>query len=321
MGVFDFPLSKLKTYEGINPKPDDFEAYWDRGLQEMEALDPQVELTPAGFRHPTLDCFDLTFTGTHGARVHAKYVRPKKFAGRLPAVMRFHGYSGRAGDWTAHFAMASAGFAVAALDVRGQGGQSEDVGGVQGNTLHGHIIRGLDDPDPDRLLFRDIFLDTALMARIVSSFPEIDEGRLAADGGSQGGGLTLACASLSNIQLAAPAYPFLSDYQRVWEMDLDKDAYAELKEYFRHFDPTHAREKEVFTKLGYIDIQHLAHRVRGKVHMYTGLMDTICPPSTQFAAFNKITSPKEVILYPDFGHEGLPGKDDTTLQWFIDELL
>ena len=154
MGVFDFPLSKLKTYEGINPKPDDFEAYWDRGLQEMEALDPQVELTPAGFRHPTLDCFDLTFTGTHGARVHAKYVRPKKFAGRLPAVMRFHGYSGRAGDWTAHFAMASAGFAVAALDVRGQGGQSEDVGGVQGNTLHGHIIRGLDDPDPDRLLFR-----------------------------------------------------------------------------------------------------------------------------------------------------------------------
>ena len=55
--------------------------------------------------------------------------------------------------------------------------------------------------------------------------------------------------------------------------------------------------------------------------MYTGLMDTICPPSTQFAAFNKITSPKEVILYPDFGHENLPGMGDTTLQWFIDELL
>ena len=55
--------------------------------------------------------------------------------------------------------------------------------------------------------------------------------------------------------------------------------------------------------------------------MYTGLMDTICPPSTQFAAFNKITSPKEVILYPDFGHVNLPGSGDATLQWFIDELL
>ena len=200
MGVFDFPLSKLKTYEGINPKPVDFEEYWERGLREIETIDPQVQLTPAAFHHPTLDCFDLTFTGAHGARIHAKYVRPKKFSGRLPAVMRFHGYSGRAGDWTNHFAMASAGFAVAALDVRGQGGLSVDVGGVKGNTLHGHIIRGLDDPDPDRLLYRDIFLDTALMTRIVSSFPEIDEGRLAADGGSQGGGLTLACASLSNIR-------------------------------------------------------------------------------------------------------------------------
>ena len=57
------------------------------------------------------------------------------------------------------------------------------------------------------------------------------------------------------------------------------------------------------------------------VFLLVGLMDTICPPSTQFAAFNKITSPKEVILYPDFGHENLPGSGDATLQWFIDELL
>ena len=79
MGVFDFPLSKLKTYEGINPKPADFEEYWERGLREIETIDPQVQLTPAAFCHPTLDCFDLTFTGAHGARIHAKYVRPKNF--------------------------------------------------------------------------------------------------------------------------------------------------------------------------------------------------------------------------------------------------
>ena len=43
MGVFDFPLSKLKTYEGINPKPVDFEEYWERGLREIETIDPQVQ--------------------------------------------------------------------------------------------------------------------------------------------------------------------------------------------------------------------------------------------------------------------------------------
>ena len=36
------------------------------------------------------------------------------------------------------------------------------------------------------------------------------------------------------------------------------------------------------------------------------LMDNICPPSTQFATYNKITSKKEAFIYRDFGHEELP---------------
>jgi cephalosporin-C deacetylase len=44
--------------------------------------------------------------------------------------------------------------------------------------------------------------------------------------------------------------------------------------------------------------------------MGTGLMDTVCPPSTQFAAYNKIQSPKQVVVYPDYGHELPPGWTD-----------
>ena len=44
-------------------------------------------------------------------------------------------------------------------------------------------------------------------------------------------------------------------------------------------------------------------------------MDKICPPSSQFAAYNKITSEKELVIYPDFGHEGLPGFNDRTFQF------
>src|SRR6185437_12354365 len=96
----------------------------------------------------------------------------------------------------------------------------------------------------------------------------------------------------------------------VWEMDQAKDAYAELKTFFRNFDPQHKREDEIFTRLGYIDIQHLAARIKADVLMGTGLMDTVCPPSTQFAAFNKITAKKRLELFPDFGHETLPGFGD-----------
>jgi cephalosporin-C deacetylase len=144
------------------------------------------------------------------------------------------------------------------------------------------------------------------------SMPEVDAGRVGATGASQGGGLTLACAALEpGLKRAAPIYPFLCDYRRVWEMDLAVGAYEELRLYFRSFDPRHEREGEVFTRLGYVDCQHLAPRIRAETLMVVGLMDTICPPSTQFAAYNRISAPKEMLLYPDFAHEHLPGAADS----------
>lgn len=318
MPIIDMPMPELLKYQGISPKPEDFDQYWARALAELEAVDPQVELVPNEFQAPQAECFDLYFTGVQGARIHAKYVRPKAAATPHPAVLQFHGYAWNSGDWNDKLAYASIGYSIAAMDCRGQGGRSEDAGQVKGTTLRGHIIRGLDD-HPDKLLFRQIFLDTVQLARIVMSFPEVDEQRVGAMGGSQGGGLTIACSALEpRIKRLAPVYPFLSDYRRVWEMDLAKDAYEELRNFFRFHDPLHKREEEIFNKLGYIDIQHLADRIQGEVLMAVGLMDTICPPSTQFAAYNKIQAPKQLEVYPDFGHEYLPGFGDRTLQFMLE---
>lgn len=319
MPIVDMPLSKLKEYTGINPCPSDIDEYWDMALIEMNKIDSEVELIPAPYKYPTVECFDLFFTGVKGARIHAKFARPKFINNPVPAILEFHGYSGRASDWAGLLGYAGQGFCVAALDCRGQSGESEDVGGVMGNTFKGHIIRGLASDDPHDLLFRHIFLDTAQLAKIVMSFPEVDEKRVAARGGSQGGGLTLACAALEpRIRKAVSAFPFLSDYKRVWEMDLTVHAYEELRTYFRYYDPRHEREDDIFTRLGYIDVKNIAKRIKAEVLMGTGLIDTICPPSTQFAAYNRITSPKNVLIYPDFGHEGLPEFENLTFEFLID---
>lgn len=310
MPMFDMPLSELRDYMGQSPRPADFDSYWQAALGEMHACDPKVELRPAKFSAPGVECFHLFFTGTGGARVHAKYLRPKG-AKSCPVVLAFHGYSGDCGDWSDKLSYLSAGFAVAALDCRGQAGLSEDVGGVIGNTFKGHIIRGLDEKSPHKLLFRDIFLDTALLAEVVAAFPEIDETRMVARGGSQGGALTLVCAALSpRIRRASSMYPFLCDYRRVWDLDLTTRPYEELTEYFRKFDPRHEREEEIFTRLGYIDVQNLAPRISAEVLFAVGLVDQVCPPSTQFAAYNKMTCKKQLVIYPDFGHEGLPEFSD-----------
>ena len=318
MPLIDMPLDELKKYNGSSPCPPDMDEYWDRAIAEMKATDPGVELIPSRFQVPFAECYDLYFTGVRGARIHAKYIRPKNSETKHPAVLQFHGYTGSSGDWNDKLNYAAMGYSVAALDCRGQGGKSEDTGGVKGNTFRGHIIRGLDE-GADHLLFRHIFLDTAQLAKIVMEMPEIDENRVGAMGGSQGGALTLACASLEpRIKRLAPVYPFLCDYRRVWEMDLAKDAYEELRTHFRFFDPLHTRENEIFEKLGYIDIQNLVPRIKGEVLMAITLMDNICPPSTQFAVFNKINSKKEAVIFPDYGHETLPGQNDRSFRFLME---
>ena len=285
--MVDMPLERLYEYEGRNPRPADFDDYWAAALAELDAVDPQVVLEPYPLKSHFAECFHLWFTGVGGARIHAKYVRPKNVTEPHPAIVEFHGYSGHSGDWISKLAWAGQGYSIAALDCRGQAGLSEDVGGVKGNTLNGHIIRGLWD-GPTKLYYRSVFLDTAQLARIVMSLDEVDASRVGALGGSQGGGLTLACAALEpRIKKAAPTFPFLCDYKRVWEMDLAKGAYDELAKFFRNFDPRHEREDLWWERLGYIDNQHLAPRIQAEVLMPIGLMDTICPPSTQMAAFNQ----------------------------------
>ena len=49
--------------------------------------------------------------------------------------------------------------------------------------------------------------------------------------------------------------------------------------------------------------------------MTVSLMDKVCPPSTQFAAYNKLTGPKSLLVFPDFGHESLPGADDAVFDF------
>lgn len=312
MPLIDMPLEDLREYKGRTPKPADFDAYWDRAVAEMKGIDPQVELRPAKFESGFAQCFHLFFTGVGNARVHAKLLRPSKPRGS--GVVIFHGYTGRSPDWYDLLQFAAEGHVVAALDCRGQAGLSEDVGGVRGNTHNGHIIRGLEH-GPDKLLYRSIYLDTAQLAGLVMNLEGVDASRVGATGGSQGGALAIACAALEpGVARCATLYPFLSDYRRVWEMDQAKQAYEEISRFFRHFDPTHERVDEWFTRLGYIDIQNLAPRIKAKVLMGCGLMDAICPPSTQFAAYNKMTCQKNVLIYPDFGHEWLPGWNDRVFE-------
>ena len=316
--LIDMPVKDLLKYEGSSPCPSDIDEYWDTALAEMEKLGTKAEFVKKDFPSKIADMYDLYYTGTKNAKIHAKVAVPKNITGKVPALLLFHGLQGSACDWCDLLKSASQGYVIAFMDVRGQGGISEDVGGVLGTTYSTPFIRGIDGDKHD-LLMRDVFLDTALLAKIIMGLDYVDETRVGVTGGSQGGALSVACACLvPEIKKCAVMYPYLSDYKRVYEMDLNTAAYEGLKYYFRYFDPKHERFDEIYERLGYIDIQNLAKRMKAELLMFTGLMDTICPPSTQFAMYNKVKSKKNVIFYPEYGHEHIKGAEDELFRFFSD---
>ena len=318
MPAIDMGVEELFKYGGSTPCPKDIDKYWDDAIDEMNLVKHEARFIKKEYPSKNADMYDLYYTGTKNARIHAKVAIPKDIDGKIPAVLMFHGYGGSSKEWCELLKFTSQGFAVAFMDARGQGGESEDVGGIKGTTYTTMFMRGIDG-DKHNLLMRDVFLDTALLAKIIMGLDCVDENRVGVTGDSQGGGLSVACACLvPQIKKCAPCFPYLCDYRRVYEMDLNRDAYEGLKYYFRNFDPTHEHEDEVYEKLGYIDLQNIAKRMKAELMMFTGLMDTVCPPSTQFAMYNKVTSKKNVILYPEYGHELLKGSYDKIFEFLSD---
>ena len=310
-------LEELGAYHGTAPCPADFDAFWDARVKEAREIPLQYTFSPAQLpEFETCRYFDLWFTGMGGARVHAKYVKPER-EGKIPVVLQFHGYPGASRSWLEQSSFAGMGFALLAMDCPGQGGPGEDPGGYQGTTVSGHIVAGLDG-DPKDMYYVRLFQNICVLCRIVREMPEIDQRKIVINGASQGGGLGLVCAAL-NPDLpwkAAILYPFLSDYQKVWELGADEIAYEGIRYYSRWFDPDHSRNGEWFHKLGYIDVHNFAPRVRCEVLFGTGLADNICPPITQFSVYNGLGCKKRHVFFPDYAHEEIQAFDDLLISFF-----
>lgn len=317
MPLQEMSLNELLSYQGSSPCPTDIMEYWDHAKEEMHATDPKPVWVKANFEAKGFEFYDLYFKGVRNGHIHCRFIKPEKIISKAPAVIKFHGYADYCGEWSSLLSYAALGYVVCAMDTRGQGGLSGDWHQSWGNTLNGHIIRGLSE-GPENLFFRQVYLDTAMVAEIVMSLDYVDEKHVSVIGASQGGALAVACASLSpEIYKAGFQFPFLCDYYRAWKLDGEAQAYTEIKQYFRMHDSMHKDEAETFMTLGYIDLQNLAKWIKAECLMCTGLSDTVCPPSTQFAMYNKISAKKSYQLFPDFGHEPMKGADDLIMQFIV----
>lgn len=314
-------MERLEACQGLNPIPEDFDAFWAERMAEADEVDLSYEITPSEIpSFSTCAYYDLHFEGMKGAQLYAKLLVPAG-SESVPLVLQFHGYPGATRSWFEQSSFAGMGCALLAMDNPGQGGKSEDVGGFLGTTVAGHLIAGLDG-GPENLYYVRLYQNVRILCRIAQELPRVDTSRIFVNGGSQGGGMGIACCALNPelINRASILYPFLSDFKNVYELGRDEIAYEGMRYYSRWFDPDGARVDEGFAIMGYIDTLSFAHMVRCPVLFGTGLADEVCPPETQFAVYNALTCPKKHIIFPDFAHEEIQAFDDMILSFYQGEV-
>lgn len=309
----------LEKYYGSGKIPEDFDALWDTWITEVRQMPSEYEIIERPCLYKDVIYEWLVFRGTGGEKIYCHILRPQK-PEKKPVLFQFHGYSASSGDMFEKLPYVYNDMVIIAMDARGQGGLSEDHTITKGSTWQGHIVRGISE-GRENLLLRKVFLDIVKLIQITKKLPFCNSEKMACMGFSQGGGLSVVCAALNpEIQVAGIGYPFLSDYRKACELSKNGkyQAYEELGFYFKVRDPLHEREEEIFRILDYIDVSYLAKRINAKCLCFCGLQDELVPLETQYAVFNQIKAEKRMYIYPEYGHEVLPGTGEIVLRELLD---
>jgi cephalosporin-C deacetylase len=305
---FDFPLEVLRAHQPALAVPDDFDDFWQRTLVEARAFPIDVRLDPVELGFAALRTYDFSFAGFGGHRIRAWLRVPVTPSDEpMPGFVQFHGYRGGRGLAHEPQIWPHAGFAHLSVDTRGQGGHwmsgstADPVGG-SGPEVAGWLTRGI--RSPESTYYRRVYIDAVRAVEALRSIPEVDAARVFIGGGSQGGGIALAAASLlGDLPGVVADVPFLCDFPEALSLATDQSiGYGEVLQYLM----LHRGEEEnVLRTLSYIDVANLVTRAPSPALVSVALMDPTCMPRTVFAAFNRYAgTDKEMVVYPYNMHEG-----------------
>ncbi len=317
-----------KTYRGLataafNPLqiepaiavPADFSSFWNKAKTDLAKipLDARMTLMPerctekVNVYHVNLQNY------LPGVRLYGILCMPKK-EGKYPAILHVPGAGARpyAGD----IANAEKGFITFQIGIHGIP-VNMDVSvynNLMSGGLAGYWNYNLDDKD--RYYYKRVYLGCVRANDFLVSLPQYDGMNLGVTGGSQGGALSIVTAALDpRVKYWAAFYPALSDLTGYlkgraggWPHLFDKNNAA--------FNQT----KEKIQTAGYYDVVNFARQLKAPGFFSMGYNDEVCPPTSMFAAYNAITSPKELLLALDTGHWTYPEQNEVLTNWLVGKL-
>ncbi|WP_062316527.1 acetylxylan esterase [Demequina maris] len=315
MPYIDMSLDQLGSYAPVLEAPADFDDRWASTLDEAREHPLDVEVTPVATPLALVDVADVTFAGFGGDRIRAWLVTPAGATGPLPTIVQYCGYGGGRGLPHERLFWAASGYAHLVMDTRGQGsawghgGHTPDASGggdAAGPAHPGYMTRGI--LDFDTYYYRRVLTDAV---RAVE-----DGDRLVVAGASQGGGIAIAVAGLTDVGAVLADVPFLCHIERGIDI-ADTDPYQEVA---RYLAVHRLHEHAALRTLAYVDGVHHAAPATAPALFSAALRDPTCPPSTVYAAYAAWGGPKEIDTYRFNAHEGGEGYQQERQARFLAEL-
>ncbi|MBN2711887.1 MAG: acetylxylan esterase [Planctomycetes bacterium] len=299
MGLIEEMKQEWEAYLPPLTKRGDFDSFWEKTLAEAHSKPLNTELKAYDYPSPHVTVKDVTIEGIDGTKVHGWYLVPS-FLGKdkYPCIVHYHGFSGNRGRPSDFLQWIMMGCCVVSFDVRGQSGETSTSFAHSNGSLNQIYNCGILDKEEYYLKYA--YTDAVREISFACEQPEVDTSKIIIEGGSQGGALTMAMAALDDRPiLALAAVPSNTNLE-----ERVKGGYGVFNcvtEYGKKFPD---RIDRCFETLSYFDTMNMADRVKCRVVAGVGGKDPICPAKFYYATYNRITSKKEIYIYPLNGHEG-----------------
>ncbi len=292
-------LAAPETIRPGLPVPSDFDAFWQRQRDAVNAVPLQVRLTALD-KSPFTEVFDLQASCTNGTPVSGIFARPANpRKGGHPAVLVPHGAGVRSAGEGRFLSFAAKGFL--SLDINAHGLPNDMPIGyymqVAQEQLDGYPVRGFESGDPEKVYMLGVFHRVYRALQALMDMPEWDGRNLWIFGGSQASWQAFAGACLmpavSGLTLWIPAGCDMVNGGWPFAYLMGKTVPTPLQRAMAYFDCT-----------------SLATRIRHiPVLCHVGLADPVCKADGVMAAYNSLATPDKTLnLHYEMGHETLEGE-------------
>jgi cephalosporin-C deacetylase len=283
----DYPFDPTHGYDldallavPAPPAPDDFDPPWQRLYDRAREVDVAPEVGPQEADHDGVRVFGVSYTSLDGVRLGGWLVLPDGPIER--GLVIGHGYAGRdAPDLPLPVPDAATIFPCArGLNSRGR------VPGIPDDTDR-HVLHGIGSRDG--YVLRGCVADlwcaaTALLELVPSIGP-----RLGYVGTSFGGGIGALALPWDNRFLAAHlTVPSFGHHPLRLTMPCTGSG-----ESVRRY---HAAHPEVIDVLRHFDAATAAARITIPVQVAAALFDPAVPPPGQFAVYNALPGPRDLVV-------------------------